>query len=176
MFLIKYLESQNKDSYFLKNFTENYNFFVDLDYKDETELTVTQIESICKIICDKVNKLIIIDKITYAGNKDNIKNISNKSNVILIEEDIIYHNFQKTYCDYNINYIVHLAGETHVDKSYSCLKNFIDNNIKFFSLYESFSTENINKREFILDNFIFGDIHWNKKGNKKVFNQLINLF
>ncbi len=36
--------------------TENYNFFVDLDYKDETELTVTQIESICKIICDKVNK------------------------------------------------------------------------------------------------------------------------
>ena len=31
-------------------------FFVDLDYKDETELTVTQIESICKIICDKVNK------------------------------------------------------------------------------------------------------------------------
>ena len=83
----------------------------------------------CNFICDKVNKLVIIDKITYAGNKDNIKNILNKSNVILIEEDITYHNFQKTYCDYNINYIVHLAGETHVDKSYSCLKNFIDNNI-----------------------------------------------
>nr|QPI16915.1 MAG: dTDP-glucose 4,6 dehydratase [Virus NIOZ-UU159] len=83
----------------------------------------------CNFICDKVNKLVIIDKITYAGNKDNIKHILNKSNVILIEEDIIYHNFQKTYCDCNINYIVHLAGETHVDKSYSCLKNFIDNNI-----------------------------------------------
>ena len=36
--------------------TENYNFFIDLDYKDETELTVNQIESICKIICDKVSK------------------------------------------------------------------------------------------------------------------------
>ena len=70
----------------------------------------------CNFICDKVNKLVIIYKITYACNKDNIKNILNKSNVILIKEDIIYHNFQKTYCDYNINYIVHLAGETHVDK------------------------------------------------------------
>ena len=83
----------------------------------------------CNFICDKVNKLVIIDKITYAGNKDNIKNILNNDNVILIEEDIIYHNFQKTYSKYNINYIVHLAGETHVDKSYCCLKNFIDNNI-----------------------------------------------
>jgi len=83
----------------------------------------------CNFICDKVNKLVIIDKITYAGNKDNIKNILNKNNVILIEEDIIYHNFQKTYEKYNINYIVHLAGETHVDKSYSCLNNFINNNI-----------------------------------------------
>jgi hypothetical protein len=36
--------------------TENYNFFIDLDYKDETELTLTQVESICKIICDKVSK------------------------------------------------------------------------------------------------------------------------
>ena len=36
--------------------TENYNFFIDLDYKDETELTLNQVESICKIICDKVSK------------------------------------------------------------------------------------------------------------------------
>ena len=51
-----------------------------------------------------------------------------------------------------------------------------NNDIKFLSLYESFSTKNINKRRFILDNFIFGDIHWNKEGNKKVFNQVLNLF
>ena len=36
--------------------TENYNCFIDRDYKDETELTLTQVESICKIICDKVSK------------------------------------------------------------------------------------------------------------------------
>lgn len=83
----------------------------------------------CNYIYNKVNKLIIIDKITYAGNKNNIKNILDKDNVIFINEDIIYHNLQDTYNKYNINYIVHLAGETHVDKSYNCLMNFIDNNI-----------------------------------------------
>jgi len=36
--------------------TENYNFFMDLDYKDEHELSLEQVESICKVICDKVNK------------------------------------------------------------------------------------------------------------------------
>ena len=36
--------------------TENYNFFMDLDYKDEDELSFEQIESICKVICDKVSK------------------------------------------------------------------------------------------------------------------------
>tara|TARA_B100000401_G_scaffold437949_1_gene384878 strand:+ start:532 stop:1989 length:1458 start_codon:yes stop_codon:yes gene_type:complete len=36
--------------------TENYNFFMDLDYKDEHELSLDQVESICKVICDKVNK------------------------------------------------------------------------------------------------------------------------
>ena len=51
-----------------------------------------------------------------------------------------------------------------------------NNNIKFFSLYNTFLAEKNNKRKLILDNFIFGDIHWNKKGNKKVFNELLKLF
>ena len=50
------------------------------------------------------------------------------------------------------------------------------NNIKFFSLYNAFSPVGKTKRKFILDNFIFGDIHWNKEGNKKVFNEVLNLF
>ena len=36
--------------------TENYNFFMDLDYKDDDELSFEQIKSICKVICDKVSK------------------------------------------------------------------------------------------------------------------------
>ncbi len=44
------------------------------------------------------------------------------------------------------------------------------NNINFISLYDQF--HNDNKRKFILDNFILGDIHWNKDGTIKIFNGL----
>jgi hypothetical protein len=45
-----------------------------------------------------------------------------------------------------------------------------ENNINFINLYDQFESEN--KRKLILDNFIFGDIHWNKEGTIKIFNGL----
>ncbi len=52
-------------------------------------------------------------------------------------------------------------------------KNFSEmNNINLINLYDIF--ENKNKRQFIFENFIYGDIHWNKKGNLKIFNEIIS--
>tara|TARA_A100001011_G_scaffold345107_1_gene380620 strand:+ start:666 stop:1796 length:1131 start_codon:yes stop_codon:yes gene_type:complete len=51
-------------------------------------------------------------------------------------------------------------------------ENFSEiNNINLINLYDIF--ENKNKRRFIFQNFIYGDIHWNKKGTLKVFNEII---
>lgn len=36
--------------------TPNYNFFVDIDYKDTRALTIEEIQDICKVICDKVKR------------------------------------------------------------------------------------------------------------------------
>ena len=47
----------------------------------------------------------------------------------------------------------------------------VKNNVNFISLYSDFDGEN--KRKIALDTFIFGDLHWNKKGTKIVFNSLI---
>ena len=44
-------------------------------------------------------------------------------------------------------------------------------NINLINLYDIFQTKN--SRETIFENFIYGDIHWNKKGTIKVFNQII---
>ena len=44
------------------------------------------------------------------------------------------------------------------------------NNINLINLYNFFKSEN--NREFIFDNFIYGDIHWNKNGTLKVFNEI----
>ena len=56
------------------------------------------------------------------------------------------------------------------------LKFSKDNNIKFLNLYKAFTPEVKNKRKFIIDNFILGDIHWNKVGNEKIFKEVLNLF
>ena len=45
-------------------------------------------------------------------------------------------------------------------------------NIDYITLYPDFSGEN--KRKIVLDTFIFGDLHWNKKGTQIVFNSIIN--
>ena len=46
------------------------------------------------------------------------------------------------------------------------------NDINFISLYDNFSANK--SRKFILDNFIYGDIHWNKNGTIKIFNEIMN--
>ena len=45
------------------------------------------------------------------------------------------------------------------------------NNINFLSLYDVFNKKN--KRETIFDNFIYGDIHWNKNGTIKIFDEIV---
>jgi hypothetical protein len=57
-FYEKYVEAYNSGEkiFVVEQKTENYNFFVDLDYKDEDEMTFSEVESVCKVICDKVKK------------------------------------------------------------------------------------------------------------------------
>ena len=45
------------------------------------------------------------------------------------------------------------------------------NNINFVNLYNNF--EGDDRKKIALDTFIFGDLHWNKKGTKIIFNSLI---
>jgi|TARA_X000000368_G_scaffold195154_1_gene154061 hypothetical protein len=57
-FYEKYIEAYNNGEkiYVVEQKTDNYNFFVDLDYKDEDEMSFSDLESVCKVICDKVKK------------------------------------------------------------------------------------------------------------------------
>tara|TARA_Y100000385_G_scaffold289318_1_gene358386 strand:+ start:2136 stop:3095 length:960 start_codon:yes stop_codon:yes gene_type:complete len=83
----------------------------------------------CNYIYNKINNLIILDKLTYAGDTKYIDNIINEANVFLIIDDILEHDFIETYKKYKINYIIHLAAETHVDNSYIYFQKHINNNI-----------------------------------------------
>ena len=52
-------------------------------------------------------------------------------------------------------------------------ENFSESqNIDFINLYDIFQGKQ--KRELIFENFIYGDIHWNKKGTIKIFNRIVD--
>jgi hypothetical protein len=57
-FYEKYVEAVKRGDrlYVVEQKTENYNFFVDIDYKNSEALNLDEIKDICKIICDKVKR------------------------------------------------------------------------------------------------------------------------
>jgi len=57
-FYDKYIEVIKKGEklFVVEQKTPTYNFFIDIDYKNEDSLSIDDIKSICKIICDKVKR------------------------------------------------------------------------------------------------------------------------
>ena len=64
---------------------------------------------------------------------------------------------------------IYIGDAFYQDYWYKFSKN---NNIKFVNTFPAFEIKNINKKKFILKNFIEGDIHWNEKGSKMIFDFL----
>ena len=63
-------------------------------------------------------RIINVDKLTYAGNLDNLKDIENSPNYIFIKADICdFETIMQLMTDYKVDGIIHLAAESHVDRS-----------------------------------------------------------
>lgn len=62
--------------------------------------------------------IINLDKLTYAGNLANLKDIEDKPNYRFVKMDICdFEAFYKLMQDEHIDGIIHLAAESHVDRS-----------------------------------------------------------
>lgn len=62
--------------------------------------------------------IVNLDKLTYAGNLANLKDIENKPNYTFIKADIVdIDRMREIFREYNINGVIHLAAESHVDRS-----------------------------------------------------------
>lgn len=71
-----------------------------------------------------------LDKLTYAGNLENIKDIENKPNYTFIKGDICDADLvQQIFEQKRIDGVIHLAAESHVDRSISNPMEFIQTNI-----------------------------------------------
>ncbi|WP_299125617.1 dTDP-glucose 4,6-dehydratase [uncultured Tenacibaculum sp.] len=62
--------------------------------------------------------IVNLDALTYAGNLENLKDIEALSNYTFIKGDICDYNFIKeVFAKYSIDAVIHLAAESHVDRS-----------------------------------------------------------
>ena len=83
----------------------------------------------CCLKKNKFNKIIIIDCLNYSGNIKNLENIVDNEKIQFIEKNIVDVDFEQLFDKYNIDLIIHFAGQTHVDQSYKNLNSFIEDNI-----------------------------------------------
>jgi len=81
---------------------------------------------ISNVECEVIN----IDKLTYAGNSESLKDIVDSKNYIFEKIDICNsENIKKVFLDYQPDIVMHLAAESHVDRSIDGPGDFVQTNI-----------------------------------------------
>lgn len=74
--------------------------------------------------------IINIDLLTYAGNLENLKDVEAKPNYSFVKCDICdFKNVKAIFETYNIDSVIHLAAESHVDRSIKDPFSFAQTNI-----------------------------------------------
>lgn len=71
-----------------------------------------------------------LDKLTYAGNLANLKDIENKPNYKFVKGDIVDADFiNKLFSEHKFGAVIHLAAESHVDRSITNPLEFVYTNV-----------------------------------------------
>ncbi len=75
-------------------------------------------------------KIVNLDKLTYAGNLENLKDVINAPNYSFVQGDILdRESIQQMFKKENFTSVIHLAAESHVDRSITNPSEFIHTNI-----------------------------------------------
>ena len=74
--------------------------------------------------------IVNIDSLTYSGNLENLKDIDSKENYTFIKCDICnFNSVKQIFNDYKISSVIHLAAESHVDRSIDDPFSFAKTNV-----------------------------------------------
>lgn len=75
-------------------------------------------------------KIVNLDKLTYAGNLANLTDIENKSNYEFVKMDIVDAKaIEELFVAHQFTHVIHLAAESHVDRSISNPIEFVMTNV-----------------------------------------------
>jgi dTDP-glucose 4,6-dehydratase len=74
--------------------------------------------------------IVNLDNLTYAGNLENLIDVSQAKNYSFVKGDICNNGFiSELFAKYNFDGVIHLAAESHVDRSIEDPNSFINTNI-----------------------------------------------
>ncbi|RUO80269.1 dTDP-glucose 4,6-dehydratase [Idiomarina tyrosinivorans] len=121
------------------------------------------------IINDTEYSVINVDKLTYAGNLENLKEVEKSPRYSFEKVDICdAENIKRIFRDYEPDVVMHLAAESHVDRSIDEPMEFINTNVigtfnlleQFRRYYESISVDKRRKLRFhhISTDEVYGDL------------------
>lgn len=75
-------------------------------------------------------RIVNLDKLTYAGNLENLKDVDQMPNYAFVKADITdVEAIKKVFQDFEITDVIHLAAESHVDRSIEGPMDFVMTNV-----------------------------------------------
>lgn len=82
------------------------------------------------IIADTNNSVVVVDKLTYAGNLESLTPVADNERYSFEQVDICNRNeLDRVFAQYQPDYVMHLAAESHVNRSIDGPADFIETNI-----------------------------------------------
>lgn len=115
------------------------------------------------------DKIVNFDKLTYAGNLENLKEVEDNSNYSFVHGDICDPKAVSEVMD-GIDQVVHFAAESHVDRSISEPSQFVMTNVVGTQiLLDEAIKNNVQKFHHVSTDEVFGALDLNSSGK---FNEL----
>mgnify|MGYP003326392992 CR=1 FL=1 len=100
------------------------------------------------IINDTNYSVVNLDRLTYAGNLESLETIEQDSRYAFEQVDICdTHKIKRVFDTYRPNVVMHLAAESHVDRSIGAPDDFIKTKERWSIIKEYFAKKNIDYEE-----------------------------
>jgi dTDP-glucose 4,6-dehydratase len=123
-------------------------------------------------------KVVNIDNLTYSGNLDSLKSVTKKKNYLFEMVDICnFNELTRVFNTYCPDLVIHLAAESHVDRSIDGPADFINTNvIGTFNLLESSKNywqalDGLKKEEFRFLHVSTDEVYGDLEGSKDFFTE-----
>jgi len=83
-----------------------------------------------RLIRDTAHEVVVVDKLTYAGNLDSLQPVANSPRYRFVRADICDPAaMRKAFSSFDPDVVMHLAAESHVDRSIDGPGDFIQTNL-----------------------------------------------